>query len=118
MTWDQQTPEAETDYGFQAMPCQDIQEDKQIKFNIDREALTEEQQEEVEDFLRHNEDLFSKHDGDLGDTDIMTHKIDVGDATPVRARPYRLNLDAKAALEKHVDTMLEHNIIEESIGSP
>ena len=112
MAWDQQTLEAETDYSFQALPCQENLEDKEIVFNIDEEALTEAQQGDIRDFLKHNEDLFAKHDGDLGDTDIMTHKIDVGDAKPVRARPYRLNPDAKAALEKHVDTMLKHNIIE------
>ena len=37
---------------------------------------------------------------------------------PVKARPYRLNPEAKVALEKHVDSKLENNIIEESAGSP
>ena len=118
MTWDRQELEADTDYGFQPLPYQEEPEEKDIIFNIDKEALTDEEQEELEDFLRQNVDLFAKHDGDLGDTDLMTHTIDVGDAEPVKARPYRLNPEAKEALEKHVDTMLKHNIIEESIGSP
>ena len=32
-------------------------------------------------------DLFAKHDGDLGDTDLITQKTDVGNTKPVKARP-------------------------------
>ena len=63
-------------------------------------------------------DLFAKHNGDLGDTNLITHKIDVGNAKPVKTRPQMLNQQGKVALEQHVDTMLKNDIIEESPGSP
>ena len=63
-------------------------------------------------------DLFAKDDGDLGDTDLIKHKIDVGGARPVKSRPNRCSEPAKVALEKHIDTMLKKDIIEESPGSP
>ena len=49
---------------------------------------------------------------------MITHTIDVGDTEPVKAPPYQLNPEAKVALEKHIDAMLENNIIEESAKSP
>ena len=63
-------------------------------------------------------DLFAKHNGDIGDTNLITHKIDVSNAKPIKSRPNRINKLAKAALEKHVDTMLKNNIIKASPGSP
>ena len=119
MFWNQEDDEPDIDYGLDTLPFQEeIDEEKPITSNIDEDGLTKDEIEELRGFLEANKDLFAKHDGDLGDTDLITHKIDVGDAPPVKKRPYRLNPDSRAALEKHVDTMLKHNIIEESTGSP
>ena len=38
-----------------------------------------------------HKDLFAKHDGDLGDTDLITHKINVGEEKPVKSRPNRVS---------------------------
>ena len=50
--------------------------------------------------------LICKAGGDIGDTNLMTQKIEVEGTKPVKARPNRINQLARAVLEKHVDTML------------
>ena len=49
---------------------------------------------------------------------MITHKIDVGGAKPVKSRPNRVSEQARVALEEHVDTMLKNDIIKELPGSP
>ena len=58
-----------------------------------------------------------KPDRELRDPDLITRKIDFGDAKPIKSGPYRLNPEAKKALGKHLDMMLKNDIIEESSGS-
>ena len=36
----------------------------------------------------HNERVFSKHESDLGRTDLVTHYIDTGNAAPISVAPY------------------------------
>ena len=118
MVWDQQGAEPDNDYGLDTLPCQEQTDKlKPMELQIDKEGLTEEQIQKLECFLDARKDLFVKHDRDLGDTNLITHKIDLGGANPVKARPNRINQSARAMLEKHVDTMLKHNVIEESPGS-
>jgi len=57
-------------------------------------------------------DVFSQSENDLGQTDIIMHYIDTGDAKPVR-QPLRKFPPAHVeAISKHVDSMLEQGIIE------
>ena len=77
--------------------------------------MTESQIEELEcEECSHG---LAKHDRDLGDTSLITHKIDEGKAKVLNCRPNRINKSALAALEKHVDNILKHSIMEESPGS-
>jgi hypothetical protein len=42
------------------------------------------------ELLKEFQDMFSSGPNDLGSTSITTHKIDVGEAIPVKQRPRRL----------------------------
>jgi hypothetical protein len=47
-------------------------------------------------------------------TDVIYHDVDVGDATPIKQHPYRLNPMKMEIMDKEIDYMLENNIIEPS----
>ena len=44
----------------------------------------------------------------------MCHDVDVGDATPIKQHPYRLNPEKAEHLKKEITYMLENDIIEPS----
>ena len=52
--------------------------------------LTEEQKKALKMFLIKHLELFSKSKEDLGLTDLVEHRINTGDATPIRQRASRL----------------------------
>ena len=49
-----------------------------------------------------------------GMTECVFHDVDVGDATPIKQHPYRLNPNELKYLRKEVEYMLKHGIIEHS----
>ena len=51
---------------------------------------------------------------DVGTTNVTQHKIDTGDAKPVKQKQYRMPQMAQAEIDKQVKSMLDNNIIEES----
>lgn len=59
------------------------------------------------------QEVFSKHEFDIGLTDLVEHSIDTGDAKPVRLPPRRVPI-AFAEKEKNMISQLEQNIIRKS----
>jgi len=53
---------------------------------------------------------------ELGCTCQVEHSINMGDAKPIKRNPYRTPLALKPVVEKHVEDMLEKNIIEPSMS--
>ncbi|XP_066939693.1 uncharacterized protein [Macrobrachium rosenbergii] len=49
-----------------------------------------------------------------GRTSVLEHDVDVGNATPVKQSPYRLNPFKNEVVAKEVDYMLKHDLIEPS----
>jgi hypothetical protein len=74
--------------------------------------LDSDQREAAADLLIRNADVFSKHEYDLGCTDLLTFNINTGDhrpvAQPLRPHP-RAHLDV---IDRQVDSMLQAGIIE------
>ena len=71
--------------------------------------------------IYNNRDLFASDLRDLPGTDLVYHHIDTGDAAPIRQRPYRHSPEVKREIDKHIEQLLESDIIEESDspwGSP
>lgn len=56
-------------------------------------------------------DVFSV-DGEFGATDIIKHRIDTGDAAPIRLRNRPLNPVLEEDLNKQLDRWLKHRVIE------
>ena len=50
-------------------------------------------------------------------TDIAQHEVDVGNASPVKQHPYRVNPLKAEMIRQEVDYMIRHRIIEPSQSS-
>ena len=76
--------------------------------------LSKEQQELVRDLLQKHIKVFAKSKTDLGKTNIVSHKINTGDARPIKQQPRRIPLHKKEAAREEVQRMLKAGIIEPS----
>lgn len=59
-------------------------------------------------------DLFDLGDRPLGQTSVVKHRINTGDASPIHRRPYRVSPTERDIIQREVDKMLSRNIIEPS----
>ena len=61
-------------------------------------------------------DVFAFTDDQLGETSLVQHVIDTGDAMPIKQRPYRASPRCKQEIDRQVDDMLQKGIIRESVS--
>ena len=80
------------------------------------EISTEEKQRRLEELLERYPDAFADTDYDMGCSNVIQHKIDVGEATPIKARAYRVNPSTQQVIDEHIDNLLECGIIRPSIS--
>ena len=99
-----------------------VNEEIGVGFNLDNvnvlaeldpklEHLTPSQKEDMKNLLKKYSDLFPDVPGQ---TNAITHYVDVGDAKPIKQHYYRVNPAKRAALDKEIDYMLENGIVEPS----
>ena len=74
--------------------------------------LTPEQNEQVEALLRKHIDVFSKHDGDIGD--MIKHRIDLIDNTPFTQKHRRIPPAMIDEVHKHIEELLSSGVIRKS----
>ena len=79
-----------------------------------RGKLDEEQIGKVTKLISEFTDIFSKSKDDLGHTNIEEHRIDTGNATPIKQRPRRLPLSKRQTERDEVQQMLKSDVIEPS----
>ena len=80
------------------------------------DKLKEEEKAKIKLLLSNYNRLFSRSSTDVGQTSAIRHKIDVGMHKPIKSAPYRVPHVLRGEIEKHVNKMLEANIIEYSDG--
>ena len=73
--------------------------------------LKEDQQQELSEVFDKYKDIFSDVPGQ---TTLLTHDVDVGDAAPIKQYPYRVNPFKLEAIREEIRYMKQNNIIEES----
>ena len=61
-------------------------------------------------------DVFAFADEHLGNTSLVQHVIDTGDAMPIKQRPYRTSPRCKQEIDRQVDDMLQKRIIGKSVS--
>ena len=70
--------------------------------------------QQLRNFLSRYCDVFCTGTDDTGRTNIVKHKIDVENCTPIRIPPRRLPLARRDEVQEMVNTMKEKGVIEES----
>ena len=78
------------------------------------EKLTESELDVLTSLLSEYSDMFATPGGPLGRTDLIRHKIDTGDAMPVRLPPRRLPPAQREIANQEIDKMLEQGVVEPS----
>lgn len=65
----------------------------------------------IELLLQEFSDVFSKSIRKMGVTNLVEHKIDVGDAQPIKCRPYRVSQKEREIIDEQIKDMLQNDII-------
>ena len=76
--------------------------------------LSEDERKEAVQFIHQHADIFSKHEFDLGRTTLLEHRINTGDARPVRQGLRRHPQVHLELIDEQVGKMLQSGIIEEA----
>lgn len=90
-------------------PLQDRVPD--IKMNEIGPGLTEEQHKDLEELVGEFPTLFQEKPGR---TTLTQHEITVGDAAPIRQKPYRIPYSQRDVVKKELEGMLEAKVIRPS----
>ena len=78
----------------------------------------EEQQEQIRELLTKYQDVFSRGEGDTGQTDLIQHDIPLEAGTrPIRQPARRLGAEREAEVEAQVDKLLKQGVIEPGTGA-
>lgn len=78
------------------------------------ENLDEDQKKALTSLLRTYGDVFSRTGDDIGRTSLVTHRINTGNAIPIRQRSRRMPLGKQEMEKTEVKRMLEKGVIEPS----
>ena len=83
-----------------------------LDFNI--EHLKSEEKEKLGRILNTFSDVFAKPSNDLGKTSLTEHRIETGNAPPIKQLPRRLPNAFRQVVEEQVQDMLESEVIKHS----
>ena len=78
------------------------------------ETLSGAQLTKLTQLLYTYQDIFKSPDGRLGRTNLVKHRIDMGNAVPIKQHPRRLPISQIEAVDKELDKMEADGIIEAS----
>lgn len=79
-----------------------------------KDKLSERELQQAKRLLLDFNDIFSKGDHDLGRTGLVKHRIDTGDAPPIKQRPRRLPFAKEKEVADMIAEMQKNRIIEPS----
>ncbi|KAL5515018.1 hypothetical protein EMCRGX_G000127 [Ephydatia muelleri] len=78
------------------------------------QGVTQKERQQLTDLLTEFESILSDREDDLGRTHLVYHKIDTGDAVPIRQSARRLPYFQRVEVRKTIEDMLKRGIIEPS----
>ncbi len=89
---------------------------KDLGFDLSKSELNQDQQREMMIMLGKNRDVFAKNLQELGCTDIHHHRIETGDAAPIKQRPYRTTPEKHQEIERQIKEMSDADLIQPSVS--
>jgi hypothetical protein len=105
-------PEEESTTGSENVST--IPDHLRAMFESSAAGLNDRERQALCELLVEFEDVFAKHDFDLGEFTAITHKIDTGNAAPVKCGLRRTPLGFQDQEEAHLKKMLDAGIIQPS----
>ena len=97
------------DLDNQEMPSHLVDLFEKSKVGLDVESVSQ-----LKRLLISEQDTFSKNSTDIGITDLVEHKIDTGNAKPIKQAPRRIPLAKLESARQEIKDMEEKNVIEPS----
>ncbi|KAL5009348.1 hypothetical protein ScPMuIL_014929, partial [Solemya velum] len=88
-----------------------------VNFDLSQSDLNQEQKQKLLILLDKYREVFAVNLAELGKSKMMAHKIDTGDAPPVRVPFYHQPPKIQKEINQTVEELLKHDIIEESNSS-
>ncbi|CAG2217067.1 unnamed protein product [Mytilus edulis] len=85
-------------------------------FKSGSKLLSETQTLQFQRLLQKHSNAFAKSKNDLGCTDMIQHKINTGNATPVKQNPRRLPVTMQEEADRELSRMLDAGVIEPSMS--
>ena len=85
-----------------------------VPIDLSSAELTLEQKHELQKLINEFGDIFAVDKTDFRFTDLVQHRIDVGDHSPIKSKPCRVPFSQRPIIEEQIKTMLEKNIIQPS----
>jgi hypothetical protein len=76
--------------------------------------LTAQQLKRFNEFMSQYVDLFIWENDQFGKTNVITHSIDTGDATPIKQRFYRTSYKNQEFIKEEIDRLLKSGLIQPS----
>ena len=101
-----------------------ISEDRRAKINVHIDNIIGQVDPDVDDdhklklrqLLEEYQDIISSDEIDLGKTDLVEHRIDTGDAKPVRQSLRRMPAAYSHIIDEQIELMLKQGIIEPAVS--
>ena len=78
--------------------------------------LNEGQQQEFQAFMKNYQDLFAWEPNDFGRTSVVSHRIDTGNAAPIKQRFYRTSYQNQLFIKEEIQRLLETGLIKPSMS--
>lgn len=78
------------------------------------QGLTPTEVEELNQFLLKHRDVFSQGDGDYGYTTTVKHRVQTGDAHPIKQRHRRIPPHVFQEVKRHVQELVAQGVLKES----
>ena len=93
-----------------------VPEHLQDLYERSSKLLSQQESHQLKGLLVKFPDQFAKHEGDLGRTDLARHRIETGNAAPIKQRPRRLPIHQKEVADTEIESMLKRGIITPATG--
>ena len=106
--------EDHTDDKFSGVEVKDLPDHLQSLVTSASEELTASQRDVLCGMIKKNIDAFMGSDGKLGRTSLISHKIDTGNAYPIKQSYRRLAQKQQEIADEEIEKMLRQGIIEPS----
>ena len=94
--------------------CKRAEKFSEINPSEDAHELSEEQKITFSALIEEFSDIIAEENGELGLTDLIEHKIDTGNAAPIKQPPRRLPPFKREAVEEQLEELVKQGRIEES----